>query len=426
MKERLVTLVLAVGAFVLFCALFLPRSDPDAETMVLPVSIEGRDAGYQAAWRWLQSQDVPVLSWRDRYGSLDRQPLQPTGNLMISTLPHKVPAREDESRALEAWLGQGNTLLVMAALNDTPPWALGASLDFLNTIARLSGLRLRPLRGNAAEETGTVQSVREVVRQLLEPGRATIAPRGAHALFDGVQSVGTRSEYPASRWIAQRTGLLALELADRTDRVEGRMEAEPAIWLRPLGQGQVIVVTFASPFSNVVIGEQDNARLLANIVAWSLTDGGTVLFDDAHQGVVNYYDAKAFFADPRLHRTLLWLGLLWLLFVLGWQRLRPHTDSWQPADVTRFIRVTGDFLAGNIATDRTARRLIENFFNTIRRRLALPQDGEPIWDWLAAQASVPPAQLQTLRQLHARAQAGQRIDLIKLQNCLTNLTGKLT
>src|SRR5690606_14164004 len=145
---------------------------------------------------------------------------------------------------------------------------------------------------------------------------------------------------------------------------------------------------------------------------------GAVLFDDAHQGLVNYYDARAFFADPRLHRTLLWLALLWLLFVLGWQRLRPGTDDWQPADVTGFIKVTGDFLAGRIAPGHAGQRLFANFFNTIRQRLGQPQDGRPVWDWLATHAAVPEEDLQELRRLHARTHSGERIDLVHLQNCL--------
>lgn len=426
MKERLVTLILALGAFVLFYALFVPKPAADADSIALPVSTEGRDAGYQAVWRWLQSQGIQVVSYRDRYGSLDRQPLPATGNLMISTLPHKVPARDEEARKLDAWLQRGNTLLVMAALNDTPPWAVGAPPGFLNTLARLTGLHFRPLPEKASDETSAARSIRQAVQQFIEPQRGTVIPRGSHALLDGVRSVAAQSEYPASRWTASSTGALALELGERADAADDSDVAEPAIWLLRRGQGQVVVVAFASPISNALIGERDNARLLANIVAWSLAGEGAVLFDDAHQGLVSYYDAKAFFADPRLHRTLMWLGLLWLMFVLGWQRLRPHGDDWQPADVTRFIQVTGDFLAGRIAPDRAGQRLFANFFNTIRQRLALPQDGQPVWEWLAAHASVPEADLQQLRRLHARTHAGQRIDLVDLQNCLTKTAGKLT
>ena len=423
MKERLVTLALAVGALALFYALFVPKPASDADAVPLPVSTEGGDAGYQAAWRWLQSQDIPVVSFRDRYSALDQQPLAPGGNLLITTLPHQAPARDDEAARLAAWLQRGNTLLVMVALNDTPPWAVGASRAFLNTLARLSGLHFGPVRepGDGPEVAGTI---RQAVQQLLDPRREKIIPLGSHALLEGIDAVSTRSEYPASRWSLRGNNTLALELARRAD--SDNLLAEPAMWLLSRDQGQIIVMAYASPLSNAVIGEPDNARLLANILAWSLAADGAVLFDDAHQGLVSFYDARAFFADPRLHRTLLWLALLWLLFVLGWQRLRPGADGWQPADVTGFIKVTGDFLAGRIAPDQAGQRLFANFFNTIRQRLGLPQDGQPVWDWLAAHAGVPDEDLQALRHLHARAHTGQRIDLVHLQNCLTKTAGRLT
>ena len=42
-----------------------------------------------------------------------------------------------------------------------------------------------------------------------------------------------------------------------------------------------------------------------------------MIIDDAHQGLVSFYDPDKFFGDSRLHRTLLWLLGLWLVFVLG-------------------------------------------------------------------------------------------------------------
>lgn len=418
MKERAITLLLALGALLAFYALFMPKPQ-SGQQIALPLSTEGRDAGYQGAWRWLRSQGIRVISLRSRYDALDRVAPSPTGNLLVSTLPHAVPARAGESEQLRSWLQRGNTLLVMAALNDTPPWALDAApQDFLNTLARMSGMRFDKVPESGSARVGT--SIRETLQLLVEPQREMLFPTGPHGLTDGVGSVATQSEYPASRWVAVRQATtMTLELARLADD-------RPAMWLLREGQGQILVLAHASPFSNAVIGQQDNARLLANIVARSLVPGGVVLFDDAHQGLADYYDARAFFADARLHRTLLWLGVLWLLFVLGWQRLRPQADRWQPADVTRFIEVTGDFLAARVPPQQASQRLFANFFNAIRRRIGLAEDGEPVWEWLAAQASVPQPDLQKLQQLHADTLAGHRIDLVTLQNRLTDLAGKLT
>src|SRR5690606_15561488 len=113
-----------------------------------------------------------------------------------------------------------------------PPWALGAPLDFINTLARLTGLQFRaqPEPEPVPDEASAARTIRRAVEQLIQPQRATIIPRGSHTLLDGVRSVAAQSEYPASRWTAQATGSLALELGD-SQAINGNDVAEPAIWL---------------------------------------------------------------------------------------------------------------------------------------------------------------------------------------------------
>lgn len=430
MKERLVTLALAAGAFALFYAFFVPKPTSEEKAPALPVSTEIRPEGYQALWRWLAAQGIPARSLRNRYSQLDVQGYSNTGNVLVATFPQQVPARQQELPALEEWIRQGNTLLVLAALDDTPAWARQISAQFLGVIAQMTGLSFTVDPENQPEsreeEDTPGRTLREVVESLREGPRTSIVPQGAHPLFDGVRSVEARSEYPASRWTAinVKEGAV-LALARRADAAEGSAAGEPSFWLRRSGEGQVIVMAFASPFSNALIGEQDNARLFSNIVAWSRAGDGAVLFDDAHQGLVDYYDAKAFFADSRLHRTLAWICGLWLLYVVAWQRIRPMAAAWNPVDVTTFIKVTGGFLAGNVPANAVGQRLMQNFFNSIRQRLALPQNGEPVWEWLGAQAGVSGHDLEQLRYLHACAHSRRRVDLVRLQNCLAKITGNL-
>jgi hypothetical protein len=435
MRDRLITLLLAVGALALFYMVMVPKPADPSRVPSQPVSIDIRGDGYQALWRWLEAQHIRTVSFRDRYDKLLAPGLPASGNLLITTLPHQAPVRGKELDELDGWIARGNTLLLVAAMDDTPRWSLGIGPDFLPVLSRMSGLAFAELRppkpadgnaGSANASSSVTKSAQRALQSLLQPQRGSIVPRTGHPLLEGVASIATESAYPAARWVASgNRGALALELGDRTDHVAGITRPEPALWLQPRGEGQVIVLAYASPFTNAVVGRDDNARLFANIVAWSAGRNGAVLFDDAHQGLVNYYDPKAFFGDHRLHRTLLWMLLLWLLFVVGWQRMRAPASSWNPVDVTTFIKVTGGFLAARSGANAAALRLLGNFFNRIRQRLALPQDGEPVWDWLAAQATVPPAELARLRSLHARALARERIDLVQLQNCLTGITGKL-
>jgi hypothetical protein len=435
LKERAITLGLALSALAVFYVLFLPKPQPPDTSPAMPLSIDAGPNGYQAAWRWLQAEHIPVDALHERYDSLNRADARfaATGNVLLTTLPHKLPARPNEATQLDAWVERGNTLLVMAAFDDTPLWTLGTS-RLVEAVGRLTRLKFEVIDDESpAKEPATVakdatvarsqvprRSVNSVLSSLVQSQHSTIEPRGGHPLLEGVHSVHVVSDLPASRW---RASPMDRSAALQVGQIAGN--GDPAIWLRRQGRGQVITFAVASIFSNQLIGEQDNARLLSNLVAWSVRSGGALIFDDAHQGSVSYYDAKAFFADPRLHRSLGWVVLLWFVFVLGVQPLRTRIREWNPIDVTAFVAMSGEFFASTLTPAAAGARLFENFFNSIRPRLGSVPDGSPVWEWLSAQAGVSPGELSELRRLHDRIPAGRRVDLLRLQNLLSQLQGHL-
>jgi hypothetical protein len=430
----LITLGLALGALALFYVLFLPKPQPAGKLPPLPLSTESGTSGYQALWRWLEAEHIPALALHERYDRLNSSgaSFKPAGNVLLTTLPHKLPARSRESIELDAWVERGNTLLVMAALDDTPLWTLGDS-TLVAAVGRMTRLKFNviggepPVKAPGAADKGTPQpapgsgrSLNSVLSGFLQARQMTIEPRGAHPLLADVHAVHVTSELPASRWRASpmdKSAVLQI----------GQIAAngDPAIWLRRQGKGQIIIFAVAGIFSNQLIGDADNARLLSNLLAWSLRGGGAVIFDDAHQGAVSYYDARAFFADSRLHRSLGWIVLLWFVFVLGVQRLRARSRDWNPMDVTAFVAMSGDFCASLLPAPEAGARLFENFFNGIRRRLHWREDGTPVWDWLSAQAGVSLEDLAELRRIHGRISAGRRVDLLRLQTILSRLQGNL-
>ena len=425
MKERLTTLALALGALLLFYALFFPKPAADRDVLDLPVSTETRAHGYQALWRWLEAEKIPLKALHRPYSDLASLPGR--GNVLIVSVPPRVAPRRDELEALSGWVSRGNTLLVLAALDDTPPWSLGADPGFLKSLARMTQVDFHAIpehadAGGVARSSG--RRALQALEQAMQPQRFTLRSRGPLPLFEGVRSVVARSEFPASRWEGAAADQSAvLEVAERATQA-GAPAAEPVAWLKRAGEGQILVIGFASIFDNALLGEQDNARLFANILAWSRSPRASVIFDDDHQGIVEYYDAKAFFHDPRLHRTLLWIVLLWLLFVLGWQRLRPAAAEWNRVDVTYSIAVTGEFFASVLAPTAAAARLFDNFFAKIGRASG-PRAASPVWKLLAADARTRGADLVRLEHLHARVQAGERVDLIELQNLTSRVLGAL-
>jgi hypothetical protein len=423
LKERLVTIGLAAGALFICYALFFPKPGADQQAPPRPTSQEQGPTGYQGAWRWLNEERVPVAAWHERFDRLggDRG-FKASGNLLLTTLPHELPIRPDEATQLDEWISRGNTLVVAAALDDTPDWALVGGARLVKDVGRLTRLKFDTVESGAGkngEKPAPGRALQLAWNRLTQPRDIDIVPQGDHPLMQGVRSLRVVSDFPASRWRAapmDTSGILQIA------QVEG---VEGAIWLKRQGRGQVITLAVAGLFSNRDIGAVDNAKLLSNLVAWSLQPGGVVIFDDAHQGSVSYYDAKAFYSDPRLHRTLGWLVLLWLVFVLGVQRLRAHANNWRPVDITAFVNTSGDFFAATLTPAVAAKRLLANFFNSIRRRVGAAEDGVPMWDWLASQATVPLHEVTELREFHHQVLDGRRFDLTRLHNLLSSLQGKI-
>jgi hypothetical protein len=419
-----VTLALALAALALFYALLFPKPHPGLAGGSEPLSTDAGDDGELILWRWLQAEGIAVSSLRNRYDHLTDPAISAaaTGNLLISVMPHRLAVREPEWQALTQWLERGNTLLVLAALEDTPRWTLGTGASFKDELQRLTQLSFSVLPLKAGASAATAAPVREQFKELFGGYQIDAIARGQHALLQGVQRLRAESELPASRWQASPDEeVVPLSIAQRADG-----QSEPVLWLLRAGEGQLIVCSLATPLSNREIVQAQNARLLSNIVAWSRGGRGRVIFDDAHQGLVDYYDPKAFFGDPRLHRTLWWIVLLWLAFVLGPLRPLSAHSPWQPVDETALIAASGRFYASVLAPHAAARRLLENFFDALRRRLRLTENGAPLWEWLETQPAVSLAQRARLQQLYARVCAEQRVELTQLQNLLSELQGRLT
>jgi hypothetical protein len=433
-KDRLLTLVLAIGAFIAFYAVMAPKPEGPRQQATRPISTEGGPNGYLGMVRWLESQRVPVLSLRERFSKLsDVAGLEShTGNLLITAAPHLYPVRDSEILPLHSWLQRGNTLLIVAGLSDTPDWSMepGGDADFVDHLQAITRMHFSQRRDAADEKDESEGEEKNKTDPDAEPTPAEVIaaqtklpealhfemrPAGTHPLLDGVNKVSASSEYLTAKWDGWASDTGALELAHDPE------SGVPVLWLLSEGNGQIIVSAYGSILGNKLLGQDDNALLLANIVRWSLRGGGKVIIDDAHQGLVNFYDPDAFFGDSRLHATFWWLLGLWLLFVLGSQRLRPSQSSWNPVDITGFVRATGGFMARVMRPATAGQQMIANFFNDARKRLGLPVDGSPMWDWLSAQSVVSAQDVERLQVLHAKLQQGHRVNLSQLHNLLIRL-----
>lgn len=418
MKERLVTLGLAACALVLFWLLLFPKPE-GRQTVPRPLTSASGDEGYFAASGWLKATGVPTLEMHRRFDQTGGGTLSAagSGNLLITTLPYKATLNRAEYTALENWIEKGNVLLIIAALDDTPLWS-AISPNFVPEVQQLSGIEFTAVESSATDPVGKVQAGLAAV--LTPEGGATVLhPSGPIGLLDDVRQLATLTPLPSEQWRAKAGDASpVLELARRADT------ADPVLWLKSAGQGAIMVSAYASLFTNAIIGKADNARLFSNIVAWSVRPGGQVIFDDGHQGALDEYDAAQFFADPRLHATLLWLVALWLAWVLASQPLRASATHAASLDEGAMLRVTARFFAGAVRPVAGAQWLLDEFFGRLRSRHGLVHSGAPPWDWLGTQAGVGSGPLAELRELYARTQAGHRVDLVRLQQLLSHISGR--
>jgi hypothetical protein len=418
MKERLVTLGLALCALALFWLLLFPKPE-GRQTVPRPMTSGSDDEGYFAAFHWLKAAGVPTLELHRRFDQTGAGTLSAlgAGNLLITTLPYQTVLNPAEYSALDDSLGQGNIVLIIAALDDTPLWSALAT-NFVPEVQKLSRIEFTPVQSSA---TDPVSKARAGLGAVLTPegGATVLHPSGRIALLEGVRQLATLTPLPSEQWQAKAMDASpVLELARRADT------ADPVLWLKNSGRGAILVSAYASLFTNGVIGKADNARLFANIVAWSVRPGGQVIFDDGHQGALDEYDAAHFFADPRLHASLLWLVALWLAWVLAAQPLRASATHRANLDEGAMLRVTARFFAGVLRPVAGAHWLLDEFFGRLRRRHGLAPSSSPPWDWLAAQPGVGGGSLAELRAFYARTQAGDRVDLVRLQQLLSQISGR--
>ena len=418
MQERLTTLTLALAALLVFLTLFVHAEGPPGTGVSLPTSADREQNGLLGALRWLSEEGVRTRAVRERFTTLARwRDLPARGNLLIVNLPAAVPFRSDEAAALDRWLHQGNTLLVLAALSDRPAWARdrGVLESDLHLVTGLELESAHPARlGRGASGDDTAAGLARATRLMLKPQRDTLRPNGAHRYLEGVGSLAGFSDYVPRRW---KLGLPR----DRFPLCLAHVAVSGGcgLWLLADGDSTIVLSSFGSLLSNRALGEGDNARLLANLVRTSVAADGAVLFDDQHQGLSDTYDPDRFYRDRRLYLTLAILAAVWLVWVLGGTRLAAPAAPPPAQGEADLVRATGSFLARVLRPSAAARRMFEHFFQRLRRTLREPTlDLSPYWDWLENNPRLARADVAQLRAWYADAYSDSKVPLMRLHNLI--------
>ena len=401
MKERLITLLCALGALLCFITLLMHGGSAagNPEGISRPTSVDSGVQGYVALADWLAAAHLRTRSQRTRFSDARGSD---TGSLLLVTLPAGRAYRSEELRAIESWVRAGNTLLILAALADRSDWAPASENLTAGQLNLLTGLEFEPLRAGAP-----VSQVAELWQPLV------ITPTRPGVYFTGVRKVIALSDSVPRHWsVKVPAGAFVLTLA-RTQ------EGAEVLWTRALGAGHIIVSGAASLFGNAALGMADNARLLSNLIGAHVRPGGVVIFDDVHQGLGNAYDTERFWSDPRLHRTVLILSLLWLSWVTGSGGLRFPAGRMSGPQASQLIEVTGGFMARVLSPLAAAQRLVQNFARELGVAAPAAYRGrEELLRVLSRHASLDPRDVQQLDAWCTQLARNRRVPLVPLHNLL--------
>lgn len=422
MRDRLTTFAGALLALVVVYGLFFGNAEPPS-TVTRPTTIEQGDNGYFAFQQWLVGEGVSTYSLRGRFSNLTGNSEIPseTGNILVTTLPYFRPMREVESHSLLNWIAAGNTLLVLAALNDTPDWTLTTTTPFLDDLQTITGIYFVALPEEAAEPEPSSENGDESIRTTISLFEDTgigqeyeIVPVAGHPLLRDVRSMKAKSDFLSSVWSAEvDQDELILEVAamEQTDTA--------AIWQGKFGDGQIITVGSGTLLTNRMIASADNRIFVANLVHHNLGYGATIIFDDLHQGLSDIYDPNAFFSDRRLHYTVYFIVGLWLLYIVGSStRLIDPPDVSLPVRQTDFVEATAGFIKRRMSNSAVGMWMYQSWFNDLRHHMHLAVNGEPVWQELGALKTLDKRLLIKLQHLYQRLIDERKVSLIELHNTI--------
>lgn len=399
MNARLRSVALALAALLLLYGLAFGDQAGRTEDS-RPLSTEPGPAGYSALRDWWASSGVRLLSLRDDYPQLERLTRDhPTGNLLVVTLPGTQRLSGRDLLPLNRWVRSGNSMLVLAAICDSPEWAPPARPpDFAGDVAMLASIELPPAQADAS-------------RFLTTPEAARWLPTGLHPLSAGaasVESLSDRSVGPCEA--APSPGRGALAVLRSGDGARG------GAWLMPRGEGWVLVMATATPFSNRALGRAGNARFAADILRELVSPSGAVIFDDGLQGAPRPYDLRRLLADPRMHASLLALLALWLAWVAGGTRLRAPVPAPHPPGQAALVAAEGRLLARAVEPREAARARMASFIAQLPEAARASPES-----WLAGRPGVAAEDAAQLGALRRRLEAGGAVPLDPLHDLLTRL-----
>lgn len=463
MRDHLISLIGGLGSLVLIYTL-LGNPGEQPRPISKPHSDDRGEYGLQGLRLWLDENQIKTYSLRRPYQSLfDHSEMPAKGNLLITTLPHSKNIDYEDNYDLYHWLEEGNSLILLAAENDFPQWSQGMRfsdsdtdlLDDLGFQFQCNKDKEETDEQESGEEKGKIEKQEEdsqpsapstigeyldkIQKNIDALGRATITlePTGNNPVLTGVKNIQSHITPALAASACELVGnyqqvtqpILTYSQKQVGDEpTNGEIGSKNVMWQIHIGSGRVWGSGFSDLFSNENLAEMDNNRLLLNLLNYSLQADGWVIFDDYRQGLSELYDPDTFFSDERLHYTLLFIAIFWLVYLLGYvNRLAKPRQPIFEVNTSHYIKATAGFFARRVSERTIAEGMIKHFFAELgqrhRKKQSYPKisSGQPDWHLLENYSNISTADLGHLKEFMEQIEAGRKPDLLKLQHLLNRL-----
>lgn len=402
MSERMQNIAGLLGAMYITWLLLFQQSAPPPPSR--PTTLDLKDFGVAALHRWLDGAKVPVQSWQQPWFDLADSTLPPAGNLLLTTLPHDVHAADGEVDALLEWVRQGNTLIINAALNDTPAWIMSYGNEMIGEIETLTGVPVTEVEQE--EHAGNSAAVQ------LSGATLYLDPVAGHPLMTGVHELVFYTDTSTEFWLPTLTDEAPLVMQAAIER----STKAPGIWELTRGKGHIIVMASSSLFSNKALKNDGNAQLIRNLVGLRVQSNGVWLFDDYRLGIGAYDDPSWFYRDERLWHSIGFLVAGWFIYLLttGGRLTKPQAADPRPR-LGDHIRAMGGLLARKLDKVTVGRQMLETWE---KERRAANSDITDPWLWLDTQPALDKNLLAALKRDASLLAAGKPVSLRELHNNL--------
>jgi hypothetical protein len=275
-RVLLVVMVLAV------LVSFLGRvSHPGPRDAWLPSSFNPVGAGNLALFQTLDDLHWPVARWRE---PLSRLAKQGTGNALVitrSAVNWRVAFTEQEAELLDAWVKQGNTLVLCGPMAQWP--------DTRQLLDQL-GFPAPPEKAAAPYFNGWRLGLEKQVTATPAPGET-----GQLILPEDSALPGT---FPPGAKVLWSSG------------------GVPAILEFPHGTGRVVCISSAQVLSNRYLSQSDDLAIVLRLLAPDGQAPHHLFFEETHHGYVTTFAVARLIDHPGVRLAML-LALLGAATFLG-------------------------------------------------------------------------------------------------------------